>query len=137
MYAVLGGLIFVTALDQGIKAGLRRLLGSRAISFGVGELRVVSAPLRSGERMSTLWGTWTIVVVPLAVLCTIVTPMSWPGGLVIGASLSHLIEMSRRGTVCRYLCVRGRSAFNLADVAIKVGGAALAFTFSRALYTSW
>lgn len=137
MYAVLGGLILVPAIDQAIKAGLRRLLGSRAITFGVGELRVVSGPLRSGERMSTLWGAWTIVAVPLAVLCTIVTPMSWPGGLVLGASLSHLIEMSRRGAICKYLCVRGRSAFNLADVVIRAGGAVLAFAFSRALYTSW
>jgi hypothetical protein len=108
MHAVLGGLILVPAIDQAFNAGLRRLLGSGAIAFLIGELRVVSAPLRSGEHMSTLWGAWIVVAVPLAALCTIVTPMSWPGGLVLGASLSHLIEMSR-----------------------------LAFAFSRALLASW
>jgi lipoprotein signal peptidase len=137
MYAVLGGLILVPAIDQAIKMAVRRLLGDRTIPFGLGEIRVASAAPPAGEQLATLWATWMIVAVPVAAVCAIVTPMSWPGGLVLGASLSNLVELSRRRTVCNYICIRGRSPFNLADVVIRVAGVILAFGFSRALYTSW
>jgi signal peptidase II len=35
--------------------------------------------------------------------------------------LSHMIETSRRGRVCDYLCLRFWPAFNLADAAISIG----------------
>ena len=45
----------------------------------------------------------------------------WCAALLLGGSLSHMIETSRRGRVCDYLCLRFWPAFNLADAAISIG----------------
>ncbi len=45
----------------------------------------------------------------------------WCAALLLGGSLSHMIETSRRGRVCDYLCLRFWPAFNLADAAILIG----------------
>jgi signal peptidase II len=45
----------------------------------------------------------------------------WCAALLLGGSLSHMIETSRRGRVCDYLCLRFWPAFNLADAAITIG----------------
>jgi len=98
---------------------------------------VAPTALAAGERLAVLWVSWLIVAVPLAFLCAWVRPMTLPGGIVLGGSLSHLIEKSRYGAVRSYICVRGWSPFDLADIAIRIGGVVLAFTFSRSLYVGW
>jgi len=45
----------------------------------------------------------------------------WCAALLLGGSLSHVIETSRRGRVCDYVCLRFWPAFNLADAAITIG----------------
>jgi lipoprotein signal peptidase len=42
-------------------------------------------------------------------------------GLLLGGSLSHLLETTRRGWICDYVCLRFWPAFNLADVALTAG----------------
>jgi lipoprotein signal peptidase len=138
MRTLLVALALVPAIDLAIKTALGRWLGTGSIRFGpIGEIRGVPTALGSGERLAVLWASWMIVMVPLALLCAWVRPMALPGGVVLGGSLSHLIERSRYGAVRTYICLRGWSPFDLADVAIRIGGVVLAFAFSRSLYVGW
>jgi lipoprotein signal peptidase len=50
----------------------------------------------------------------------------WPLGLLLGGALSHALETSLRGWICDYLCPRHWPPFDLADVAITLGGVGLA-----------
>ena len=57
----------------------------------------------------------------------------WCAALLLGGSLSHLIETFRRGRVCDYLCLRFWPAFNLADAAISIGTIGFVVQAIRAL----
>jgi lipoprotein signal peptidase len=46
-------------------------------------------------------------------------------GLLLGASLSHALETSVRGSVTDYICVRAGFVFNLADLALAAGALGL------------
>lgn len=54
-------------------------------------------------------------------------------GLLLGGSLSHLIESAVRGSICDYIRLRFWPAFNLADVAITAGALGLAGTAFEAV----
>src|SRR5262249_30331328 len=98
MRTLLVALVLVPAIDQAIKAVLGDWLGAGSIPLGpLGEIRMAPTALGTGERLAVLWASWTIVMVPLALLCAWVRPMALPGGIVLGGSLSHLIERSRYG----------------------------------------
>jgi lipoprotein signal peptidase len=129
--AVLVALILVAAADQALKALVRNRLACRSISLGrFGQLRAVSARiwiarLPGGERLSVVWGIWASATWALAIVYTLIPSAGWAAGAILGASLSHAVDMSLRGMVCDYVCVRRGPAFNLADVALVVAGCGL------------
>jgi lipoprotein signal peptidase len=137
MLAVLIGFVVVVAVDQALTAVVRALLGTRSLHFGLGDVRGVSSLPQTRESLAPLWGSWIVVAIPLAIVSAIVTPMRWPGGIVLGASFSRLLDASRERGAYKYVCTRWCSPFNLADVLMVVAGVVLAFAFSRAMYTSW
>ena len=53
-------------------------------------------------------------------------------GLMLGGSLSNMIESSRRGAVTDYVCPHRWPAFNLADVALTVGAIGVGVTLMAA-----
>jgi len=139
MIPLLAGLIVVSVMDQAVKASVHRL-GSRSIRLGsLGQIRVVHSRMwmmRSarGASLSRMWVWWLAGAVSVVVVCTLVPSASLSGGAILGASLSHAVETSRRGVVCDYICCPRWPAFNLADIALTVGGSALTIELIRALY---
>jgi len=102
-------------------------LGDRVVSLGpLGAVRVIDAPIwwaRGGFRPTPvmLWIAWLAGAGALVALATRLPGSEWCAALLLGGSLSHMIETSRRGRVCDYLCLRFWPAFNLADAAILIG----------------
>jgi signal peptidase II len=117
MLAILAGLILVPLVDQGLKAVLRRRLSSRAVASPIWLARL---GLRS--RGPALWGAWFTGAAGIVALAVFVAEARWFAGLMLGGSLSHAIESSRRGVVMDYIRLRFWPPFNLADAAITVGG---------------
>ena len=119
--------LVIPLADQAIKALLRQRLGDRVVSLGpLGSLRVIDAPIwwaRGGLRPTPvmLWIAWLAGAGALVALTARLPGCEWCAALLLGGSLSHMIETSRRGRVCDYLCLRFWPAFNLADAAISIG----------------
>lgn len=123
-------LVLVPALDQLVKAFLRRTLGARALQLaGAGELRVVQSPIWihrvSHASTTSLWAFWIVAALALAAWGLFTHGLGWAAGLLLGGSLSHAIETTVRGTISDYICLRFWPAFDLADVALAVGAAGL------------
>ena len=112
--------------DQAIKTLLRQQLGDRVVSLGpLGSVRVIDAPIwwarggfaNAGDALDRLARRrWRVAG----------TGQPHPRIRVVRraasrGSLSHMIETSRRGRVCDYLCLHFWPAFNLADAAISIG----------------
>lgn len=127
MLAMLCGLLLVPAADYAGKRIARRALGARAISLGrAGCLRLVDSRIwlaRGGSPIvpALLWCIWLTCAVALTLLTYAVPTCGSGVGLLLGGSLSHALETSRRGYICDYVCLRFWPAFNLADAAITVG----------------
>jgi lipoprotein signal peptidase len=119
--------LLIPIADQAIKALLRQQLGDRVVSLGpLGSVRVIDAPIwwaRGGLRPTPamLWIAWLAGAGALVALVARLPGSEWCAALLLGGSLSHMIETSRRGRVCDYLCLRFWPAFNLADAAISIG----------------
>jgi signal peptidase II len=119
--------LLIPLADQAIKARLRHRLGDRAVSLGpLGSVRVIDAPVwwaRGGLRPTPvmLWIVWLAGAGALVALAARLPGSEWCAALLLGGSLSHMIETARRGRVCDYLCLRFWPAFNLADAAISIG----------------
>jgi signal peptidase II len=121
----------VLVSDQAIKLMLRHFVGNNAIALGpCGSLRVVAGRIwlkRLGRRCGglTLWSVWVAAALPLAI-CSALAPINTIFvGLLLGASLSHAVETSVRGSVTDYICLRVWPAFNLADLALAAGALGL------------
>jgi len=119
-------LLAVLVSDQFLKFVLRRRMGREALALGrLGSVRMVSGQLwlrhlgaRSG---ATIWAVWILAAVALVVVGTWI-PSSWVFvGLLLGGSLSNVVESSMRGTVSDYVCLGFWPTFNLADLALTVG----------------
>lgn len=133
MLALAVGLFLVPLVDQGLKSILRRRLGVRAVSMGrVGTIAVTPSRIwlsRLGVRPGgpALWIAWTLGAAGITGLTAFVPEAGWFAGLMLGGSLSHAIESSRRGGVMDYMRLRFWPAFNLADAAITVGGIGIVY----------
>jgi signal peptidase II len=69
----------------------------------------------------TLWWLWAAAAAILIFVSTMI-PSSAPFvGLLLGGSLSNVIESSVRGYITDYICLVFWPAFNLADMAIVAG----------------
>jgi signal peptidase II len=120
-------LVLVPLVDLGMKWALRRGLGARAVSLGpLVTVQVVGsrgwlARLGAASCPRLLWGIWLLAAGPL-VLVSWWIPSSLPFvSLLLGGSLSHALEDSRRGGTTDYVHLRFWPAFNLADIVITVG----------------
>lgn len=132
MGAIAAGLFLVPLVDQGLKLVLRQWLRARSIPLGpLGTVRMVRAQIwmsRLGGRpnMAVIWTLWLLAAGALAVLGVVAPSRGWFAGLLLGGSLSHMLETSLQGSVSDYVCLRFWPAFNLADVAITVGAIGVA-----------
>jgi len=121
----------VVLADLGVKALLRRRLGSRAVSLGpLGALRIVGAPLwltRADARFGLLaiWTIWALAAGTLMVVSAWLPAPQPFVGLLLGGSISNALERSLRGSVSDYVCLRWWPAFNLADAAVTAGAIGL------------
>jgi len=117
----------VVVADQAIKLLLRRYLGGAAVAVGpYASMRVVPGRLwlrRICGPFSTLalWCVWLGAAAALMTCSTFVPLNVAFVGLLLGASLTHATESSLRGSVTDYICLRNRTAFNLADLVLAVG----------------
>jgi signal peptidase II len=117
----------VPVIDQTVKSVLRHRLGARTIPLGpFVSVRVTHACLWwtrvagvwSLTRLWTLWSLAAIALVGVGMSTASAAPFV---ALLLGGSLSHGLEVSRRGRVEDYICSTFWPAFNLADVAITAG----------------
>jgi lipoprotein signal peptidase len=119
--------LLVVLSDQALKLLLRRRMRDHVLALGpFGSVRMVAGRLwlpRFGGPCSgvEIWCLWSTAAVPL-VLASALLPSSAPFvGLLLGGSLSHAVEISLRGTISDYICLRFWPAFNLADLALAAG----------------
>ena len=85
------------------------------------------------DKTSLAWaGDGHLPAAALA-LATRLPGSEWCAALILGGSLSHMIETSRHGRVCDYLCLGFWPAFNLADAAISIGTVGFIVQAIRAL----
>jgi lipoprotein signal peptidase len=137
--AWLSFLVLVPLVDQASKHRLRSWLGPRAIPIGVlGSLRIVQTrtwTLRVWPQLSlqAMWLMWMIAASALAAAPSVVPISPWAIGLITGGALSHAIEMSARGSISDYVCLRFWPAFNFADVAITAGAMGMAYELIAAV----
>ena len=120
-------LLAVFVSDQTLKFLLRRRMGRDALALGrFRNVRMVEGQLwlrRLGAHSSgvTIWSFWVVAAVALIVISAW-TPSSWMFvGLLLGGTLSNIVESSLRGTVSDYVCLRFWPTFNLADLALTAG----------------
>jgi signal peptidase II len=120
-------LLAVLVVDLLLKLLLGRALQSRAVRLGpFGSLRIVVARMwlaRFGWnlRPAALWILWALAASILTIVSTWMPSSQVFVGLVLGGSLSNVIESSWRGRVSDYICLRFWPAFNLADLALTAG----------------
>jgi signal peptidase II len=122
-------LLLVPLADQALKVLLRRRLAGQALALGpLGSVRVVESRVwlsRIGAMSRTLWLAigWTAAAGWLVAVTLFWLPAqsTWCAGLLLGGSLSHLLETAVRGRVTDYVCLRFWPAFNLADAAVLSG----------------
>ena len=128
--------IAVVVVDQALKLLLRRgefqtvRLGPYA-SLGVVEGRLWVD--RFGGHSPKVSWLWAFSAAGLVVASVLMPASGIFVGLMLGGSLSNAVEVSRRGSVTDYVCIRFWPAFNLADVALTVGAIGIAAELLRAI----
>src|SRR5262245_41603826 len=105
MTALVLAVIGVPLLDQAIKLLLHRTIGRRAHSLGwLGEVRLQQQEiwmtrLRGPVPALALWALWIPPALALILIGLYLPSSRWAIGLLLGGSLSHALETSRRGSV--------------------------------------
>jgi lipoprotein signal peptidase len=139
MTLLLIALVLVPAMDQVVKQLVRDRVGTGSLSLGIlGDVRVVQTEVwavRAVGRVSsaTLWSVWVLGAVACVIVAAILPSSAWAFGLLLGGSLSHALETTFRGSICDYVCLRFWPAFNLADVALVIGGLGVAVEMLAAM----
>lgn len=134
-------LCVVPVIDLGVKALLGSFLVSRVVPLGpLGSLRLVSGRLwlarmrgMPAHRPAFVWSIWAGSALALGAAIMFLPEGGVFAGLLLGGALSHAIEVTRRGVIRDYVCLRFWPAFNLADVAITLGGLGLMWCLAIAL----
>jgi signal peptidase II len=127
MSAMIILLFSVPLLDQALKLVLQQAIGPGSVPLGpLGSLRIIRAKIwwsrsQCCPRLGTMWAIWFLAAAALFGVSLQMPSCDWCAGLLLGGSISHLLETSRHGFITDYVCLRFWPAFNLADVAITVG----------------
>ena len=116
----------VLAVDQAIKSLVHHVDALTVVEGRLWAHRAVN------RRPNALW-PWLIPVVTLAAVTAWMPSSSAFAGLMIGGSLSNLVEASLRGSVTDYVRLRFWPAFNIADVALTVGAIGMVVELVRTL----
>lgn len=130
--AMLTGLLTVLVIDQLTKWGLRRGLAGRSISLRPwGSLKVTEAAIWLARRRSAgstriLWAIWLPAAAAIAMVARRFPAAAGFAGMLLGGSLSNLVESFWRGAVTDYVQLAFWPSFNLADAGIVVGTGGLA-----------
>jgi hypothetical protein len=130
-------------LDQALKALVLRGLAPDALTLGpFGKLQVVRSRMwraraGAGPNLAKLWSLWSVAAATLAGLVFFFPSCGWFAGALLGGSLSHALETSLRGCIIDYVRLRFWPAFNLADVAIIVGGVGVVVQLVLTIWEAW
>lgn len=114
----------VLVVDQAVKLLVHHV---DALTLVEGRLWVHRAV---GRRPNMLW-LWLIPVAMLVAVTAWMPSSSAFAGLMVGGSLSNLVEASMRGSVTDYIRLRFWPAFNIADVALTVGAIGIVIELTR------
>jgi lipoprotein signal peptidase len=122
-------MLLVPVIDHALKAIVLAHVGDGTWSLGVlGRISIVHARIwlaRLSRRLTplALWVIWLAAAAGSAMICMMLPSLAlgWGLGLLVGGALSHVGEMSVRGSICDYVCLRFWPAFNFADVAVTAG----------------
>jgi signal peptidase II len=130
--AIVVGLLLVPLADQSVKAWMRGALGGGSVSLGpLGSLRIVhgriwlARVLPARASRSVMWSLWLVAAAALSALALEIGSGAAFAGLLLGGSLSHLLESTVRGSIDDYVCLRFWPAFDLADAALVAGAIGL------------
>jgi hypothetical protein len=133
MTGLLIAAVLVLIGDHAVKLLLPRVIWMEAVPLGpLGNVRMVAGQLWM-QRLSryasgqTLWGFWIVAAAALLIASQWVPSASLFIGLLLGGSLSNMLESSRRGRVSDYVCLRFWPPFNLADLALAIGAVGTLF----------
>jgi signal peptidase II len=138
MTALVTALLLVVLIDQALKLLVLHKLGPGSISLGLlGSVRTIQTQMwlvRASRRgLVLIWSVWAGAACLLAVAHNFLPSSAWFCGLLLGGSLSHLLETATRGSICDYVCLHFWPAFNFADVAIMAGAIGLLFSIVGAI----
>ena len=127
--------VVVIAVDQGLKWALRHLLEGRSLPLGrAGTICVVESRIwlaRARFSRYAIAAVWLLGIGALLAVAVRTPSARWFAAALAGGSASHALETAVRGSVTDYVCLRVWPAFNLADVAITVGGLGLVYTLAE------
>ncbi|MDQ2636652.1 MAG: signal peptidase II [Actinomycetota bacterium] len=128
--------VVVLGIDQGVKL-LVRSGQFESVRLGpFGYLRLVTGRLwsrRLAEHPPKALWLWTVSAVTLVAATAAVPSSPVFVGLLLGGSLSNIVETSLRGSITDFVCLRFWPAFNVADVALAAGALGIGFELLRAL----
>jgi signal peptidase II len=116
--------------DQASKILLHRFMGPAVTVGPFCSVQLVAGRLwlqQFGKKFrgKRTWWLWTAGVAPLILMSLLMPSSAVFVGLMLGGSLSNVIESSTRGYITDYVCLRFWPAFNLADAALVVGAIGL------------
>src|SRR5215468_6270545 len=108
LLGLIAGAGAVVALDQGAKLIIVWYLQDGAMSLGsLGRIQIVPnriwlKQVHGSFSLANLWGCWAGSMI-IVTLFSLFVPTSAPfGALLIGGSVSHLVETTYRGTIRDY-----------------------------------
>ena len=125
-FVAIVALLCTLVTDRASKTLALQVRGSGSLCGGW--IKVKPAPsviwldrLRGKSAARKVWLAWAVPATTLSML-GIVAPstLAW-SGLLLGGSLSHVLERQRTGTVLDFIEVVPFPRFNLADIAITAG----------------
>lgn len=128
--------VVVLVIDQALKLLLHRTRFESVRLGPFGSLQMVAGRLwvhRLSERCPKALWLWIVSAGALVVGSAWIPSSRVFVGLLLGGSLSNVVEGSLRGSVTDYVCLRFWPAFNFADVALTVGAIGIAIELLRAI----
>ncbi len=128
--------LVVLMIDQGVKLLVRHSRFDSVRLGPFGSLRQVPGRLwlhrLTVHEPKALW-LWAVCACVLVVAGTAIPSLLVFVGVLLGGSLSNMVESALRGSVTDYVCLRFWPAFNLADVALAVGALGICIELLRAI----